>query len=330
MFQKNMSKNFRDILIAIRDFLFSTFNKEFLIFLFFLVLSSAYWLMSVLNETMEREVIIPVQLVGVPKNVIVIGDSALSVRAVVRDKGYALATYKYGEKIRPIKIPFSTYARSTDKVTVNPSELQRIVRDLLYGSSRVVSLKPERLEIPYNFGLRKRVPVKMLGEVKTSDNYYLARVEFQPESVYVYASARLLDSITVAYTVRQNIDNINDTITHNVALKRVNGARYFPSDVKMTLFTDIMTEAVTMVPVTAVNVPAGSILRTFPSQVQVRFVIGASQYKQIDESDFRVEADYATTNEGTADKCQLRLIKTPREARNPMLIQSEVDYLIEQ
>lgn len=155
-------------------------------------------------------------------------------------------------------------------------------------------------------------------------------VDFQPESVYVYASSRLLDSITTAYTVRQNIEEVTDTITRSVPLKRIKGARYSPSEVKMTLFTDIMMEAVTMVPVTAVNLPAGSILRTFPSQVQVRYVIGASQYKQISETDFSVVADYATTEDGTTDKCQLRLMKSPRAARNPMLIQGEVDYLIEQ
>ena len=44
-----------NIMTIVRDLLFGTFNREFLIFLFFLVLSAAYWFMSVLNDTMERE-----------------------------------------------------------------------------------------------------------------------------------------------------------------------------------------------------------------------------------------------------------------------------------
>ena len=37
-----------------RNLLFSMFNKEFLIFLFFLLLSGAFWLVMTLNETYER------------------------------------------------------------------------------------------------------------------------------------------------------------------------------------------------------------------------------------------------------------------------------------
>ena len=47
---------------AIRNFLFSSANKEFLIFLFFLSLSGIFWLMMTLNETYEKEFKLPVRL----------------------------------------------------------------------------------------------------------------------------------------------------------------------------------------------------------------------------------------------------------------------------
>ena len=324
-----MRRNKHDIVTAVRDFLFNTFNKEFLIFLFFLMLSSAYWLMSVLNDTMEREIEIPVQLVNVPKNVIVIGDSAINLKVVVRDKGYAIATYMYGDRIKPVNISFTSYSRS-DKVFVTNLELQKIVRDQLYGSTKLVAIKPDHLDVPYNLGLRKLVPVKLLGNIDTSGNYYLARVEFSPESVYVYASNHLLDSITAVYTSRQNIQEVADTVTRTIPLKRIDGVKFVPSSVKMTLYTDIMTEVTTTIPVSAINVPDGYVLRTFPSQIQVKYVIGASEYKKIDEHDFKVVADYSTTEDGSTPKCQLRLLKFPRTAHNPVLESSEVDYLIEQ
>ena len=79
----------------IRDFLFSIINKEFLIFLFFLVLSTTYWLMSVLNETMEREIIVPVKLSNIPDNAIVLTDETVPLRVTIRDKGYTIAAYLY-------------------------------------------------------------------------------------------------------------------------------------------------------------------------------------------------------------------------------------------
>lgn len=325
-----MSENSHDIKSTVRDFLFGIFNKEFLIFLFFLVLSSAYWLMSVLNDSMEREISVPVQLIGVPKDVVILGDSDISVRVVVRDKGYAVAAYLYGEHIKPAKLPFSVYARSNDKLSINSSELQKIIREQLYGSTRIISLKPDHLDIAFNHGLRKRVPVKMNGKIEMRDDHYLARVEFEPENVYIYASKHLIDSITNVFTVKQNFTGVADTIVRKVSLKQINGVKMVPSEVKMTLYTDIMTKGEVTINVTPINVPPGMILRTFPSQVKVSYVVCASQYNQVNESEFSVVADYASIADGTSDKCQLELVKSPRIVRNATLQVTEVSYLIEQ
>ena len=42
-----------------RDFLLRLLNKEFLVFLFFLLVSTAFWFMTTLNETYEKEIKIP-------------------------------------------------------------------------------------------------------------------------------------------------------------------------------------------------------------------------------------------------------------------------------
>ena len=76
----------RNILKAVRNFLFSSLNKEFLIFLFFLALSGCFWLMMTLNETMEREYDIPVHLVGTPRNAVITGDLPDTVHVTVRDE----------------------------------------------------------------------------------------------------------------------------------------------------------------------------------------------------------------------------------------------------
>ena len=54
-----------------RNFLSRIISKEFLIFLFFLVLSGAFWLVMTLNETYEREFSIPLRMADVPRNVVI-------------------------------------------------------------------------------------------------------------------------------------------------------------------------------------------------------------------------------------------------------------------
>lgn len=298
--------------------------------MFFLVLSSAYWLMSVLNDTMEREVAIPVQLTGVPKNVIILSDNKATAHVVLRDKGYTIATYLYGDKIKPVNISFSTYARGINTCYVAASELQKLIAAQLYGSTKVVSVKPDKIEFLFNYGMFKRVPVRLSGKVRTGENYYLSRLTFIPESVTVYSSRTKLDSIRAIYTTRQNLQNVTDTLKRIVALRSIPETKIVPNSVVMHVFPDIMTEAVALVPVTTQNVPEGSTMRTFPASVQVRYAIGASQYNAVDMSSFSVVADYNTTENGTSAKCNLRLVKAPRTARHPVIMTPQVDYLLEQ
>ena len=44
------------VIVTVRNFLFSRTNGEFLIFLFFLILSGIFWLLMTLNETYEKEI----------------------------------------------------------------------------------------------------------------------------------------------------------------------------------------------------------------------------------------------------------------------------------
>ena len=82
--------SFKSLYQTIRDFLFSNMNKQFLTFLFFLILSGIFWLTITLNETYEREINVPVQVVGIPKNVVLTSPATDTIRATIRDKGWMI------------------------------------------------------------------------------------------------------------------------------------------------------------------------------------------------------------------------------------------------
>lgn len=101
-------KKLQGIFPIVVNFLFSTVNKEFLIFLFFLALSGVFWLMMTLNETYEKEMRIPVHIVNVPQNVVLTSDSVDTVKVSLSDKGFVLLGYMYGDGLRPLKVNFKT------------------------------------------------------------------------------------------------------------------------------------------------------------------------------------------------------------------------------
>lgn len=306
-------------------------NKEFLIFLFFLALSSSFWLLMSLNETYEKEYCIPVTLTGVPHNTVMTGELSDTARIVVRDKGFTLLTYSYGKKFRPLSFRFASYANTQKgKGYVPTADMQRQVLAQLYGSTKLVSVKVEHQDFFFNFGQSKRVAVKMTGKISTSQTYYLANTSISPNVVTIYAHKSLLDSISAIYTLPVNLTNLRDTIHQQVELQQIRGVKVVPSTVKVSLYPDILTEESMEVPITAVNMPEGKTLRTFPAKVNVRFTVGARVFRTIKPEMFRVVADYKDIEKQADEKCPLQLVKWPRNVSRARLEISHVDYLIEQ
>ncbi|MBP3219707.1 MAG: YbbR-like domain-containing protein [Prevotella sp.] len=313
----------------VRNFLSTIVNKEFLIFLFFLSVSGLFWLVITVTETYEREFSVPLRLVNVPKDIVVTSEVDDTVKVTIRDKGYILLAYKYTLTDDPISIDYKLHAPKDEKSTVSTSELQKLIYQQLYKSSRIISLKPDRLVYYFTRGKSKTVPLRLNGRIVMGQSHYVSRIVFSPERVDVYARKSLLDSIHYAFTENMVISNLTDTIVRTVALKKVLGAKFVPSEVKVTIYPDILTEANVEVPITAVNMPEGKTLRTFPSRVKVLFVTGVGNVRNISANQFRVEADYSDIEAHPSEKCSLSIVGIPQGVRNPRLEISEVDYLIE-
>ncbi len=315
----------------VRNFLFSSANREFLTFFFFLVLSTIFWLMTALNETYEREIGVPAYLVNIPKNVVVTSDMEDTVRVTVRDKGFALLAYTYGEGIRPINVNFqSAITRQSGYGVVSSQELMKMINQRFSGSSKIVQVKPDRLDFHYNYGLSRQVSVKMAGHVVPGKSFYLARTRFWPEKVTVYGSKQALDSLRFVKTVPINITNFNDTVLRTVALETIKGVKIVPNTVRIGLYPDILTEENIEVPITAINMPEGKVLRTFPQRVTVNFIVGASMFRSISPEQFAVVVDYNEIIDHPSDKCSIHLRETPQGVRNARLKMTQVDYLIEE
>ena len=317
----------RNILKAVRNFLFSGLNKEFLIFLFFLALSGAFWLMMTLNETMEREFKIPVRLTGVPRNAVMTGELVDTVRVTIKDKGFTLVTYDF----RPLTFRFSSYAdEDTGEGVVPVADVQKQVLSQMYGSSKLLQLKPGKFDFYFTYGSSKKVPVVFRGKITTHKSYYLAHTEFNPSMVTVYANKQQLDQLQAVEIEPFNYRNLQDTIRQMVKIKKIRGVKIVPPMVRISVYPDVLTEESVEVPVTAINMPPGMVLRTFPSKVTVRFTIGASLFRTIKPSLFKVVVDYEELAANPSDKCTLQLRSVPRSVSKASLEMDRVDYLLEQ
>lgn len=320
-----------DFLRSCKNFLFSNANREFLIFLFFFAVASIFWLLMTLNETYEQEIRVPIHYANVPKTVVMTSSETDTVRVTIRDKGITLLSYMYGDVLQHISVDFKAHAHQNSTGDVPGSELTKRLNARLAASSKLVSIKPDHLTFYYNYGEKKRVPVKWRGNVTPEDLYFISGVELEPDSVTIYASHSKLDSISTIYTEVLNYTDFRDTLTVNARLQKIAGVKMLPDAITLRFLTDVLTEeSFDDISVVGINMPKGKILRTFPAKVSVKFVTGVKTYQTLSKGEFVVVADYKEIINNPSPKCNIYLKGVPSGVSRTTLGTKQVDYLIEE
>jgi hypothetical protein len=318
---------------SIGNFLFSRANREFLLFLCFLALSGVFWLMIRLNETYEVEVLIEVDYANVPKKSVITSGDTDTLHVTISDKGFNIVPYKHGKARRNVSVDFPHYAKmyGSGVATVPNSDLQTLVLGKLPASAKLVSVKPDKLQFYYSNGSMKRVPVLWHGNVKPQGQFFVADTRITPDSVTVYASQQMLDSISAIYTEELNYNDFRDSLNITTMLTSKPGMKVVPNRVSISFFTDVLTEGeIKGVRIEGVHMPEGKMLRTFPSKISVRFVTGMKRYQSLTADDFRVVADYNEFSQSLSSKCNLILMNQPEGISKVRLEMEQVDYLIEE
>ena len=314
----------------IKDFLLSDKSREFLIFLFFFLIASGFWLIQTLNNDYEAEFSIPVRMKDVPNNIVLTSEPPSELRVRVKDKGTVLLNYMLGKSFFPVNLSFPDYKGQNNHVKIFASEFEKKILSQLNASSKILSIKPDTLDYIYSTGKSKLVPVHFQGKVTAGLQYYVSDTICSPDSVLVYAPAGILDTITTAYTQEVNLENISDTIRQRVALDNKKGVKFVPASVELTFPVDIYTEKTVEVPLRGINFPADKVLRAFPSKVQITFQVGLKRFRSIKASDFVINVSYEELLKLGSDKYTVKLKSAPRGINQIRIVPEQVDFLIEQ
>lgn len=305
-------------------------SKQILIFLFFLVLSGVFWLFLTLNESYEQEIKVIYKIKGIPKNVVLTSHEIDTIRVTIRDKGWVILRYLYND-YRSVNINYKNYDRGNGSGIASSSEIKRLIAKQLETSTIVNSIKPDRLEFFYNNGERKRVPVRWAGRVIPEQLYFISHVQYMPDSVDIYSSREKLDSIKVIYTEALNYAGFRDTLIVDCKLSHQKDVKVVPENIRIGFYTDVLTEeSIDGVPIRAINMPEGKVLRTFPPKVKIHFITGVSQFRTLRPEDFIVIADYKEISQHPSEKCNIYLKTVPHGISRATLETKKVDYLIEE
>ena len=304
-------------------------NKQLLTFALFFAISSLFWLFVTLNENIREELSLPIKLINVPENVVITTELPTDIQVSAIGKGGTMLLYKFKNDRQTIIIDFKAFANNTGRIVVSSTEILKQVAAALPSGLQVIDVRPKQIECYYNYGEKKRVPVRLLGELKANTNFFVTQVINKPDSVTVFARKEILDTITAAYTTPLFLHNLADTTHTSIAFQHIRGAKFVPAKAGITIIADRLVEKTVAVPVQQVNFPATKVLRTFPASVNITFQVGMSQYRNITADNFVIVLHYEDLLLSSSSHYRLSLKSLPPGVRNARISPEEVEYVIE-
>lgn len=299
-------------------------------FLFFLTISTLFWFMTTLNDTYETDIVVDMKLDNVPERVVITEDLPDNFKMTVRDKGFNLLRYILMSEIEPLHLSFNNYSGKDGHGGVTVAEIQKIMRQHISESTKIVAVKADHWDFYYTYGEHRKLPVLFNGQVKAKPDYYVVQTSVSPDSVVVYASEKAFDTITAIYTEPCIMDGISTSMKFPQRLQHVYGAKISKSDsVNVNITVDRLTELTISVPVKAVNWPDDVLIKTFPARVDVRVSVGMSSMGNVKPELFNVVVDYKDMPKNTHERFPLKMTMQPKGIVKAYLKSTEIDYIIE-
>ena len=305
-------------------------DRDFLVFLVFLVVSIIFWFMQSIQETTEVSLSYKLKIEDLPKDVVYTSDLPSEISVTYTSKGWNAFYYKFMlNDTYEVRIPFKEVNQKSGKILLDANVLKRaVMKDKPQGMT-FKSTSPNKIEVYYSNGQHKRVPVIFNGRISTTAGRYLCGTILHPDSVDIYAPKHIYGSINSVKTENFTFNELEDTLHTRLALLVPRGAKAIPDSIDAEVCVDIFTDKTLQVPIYSENVPNNKIMRTFPLKATVTFLVSATLYESITPSDFLLVVDYKDAIAGSK-RCKLDIRQQPDHIRHLRVSPETVEYVIEQ
>lgn len=303
----------------------SSRGHNFIVFSVFLVIATFLWWVTALNDEGQSDVRMPVRITNVPDSVTIVSNVPATVTAGVRARGSQLIKYSWS-KTPVFNIDFRLY-RDGNYLKLSDTDIKSIARQTL-GVGSVVVVSPDSLNLAFTSQPPVVLPVTLDYSATPGPQVTLVgKPVVSPDSVKVYTLPHHSVDVASITTEPVKFSSINESVTRRVRLITPPNSRIIPDSIEVTVNVESLIFKTRRVAIEPVNVPAGHRLITFPSQVEVMYMIPVSDYVD-SEPRIRVVADYNSISP-VSGKVRLRVAEASDMLQNVHLASDSIEYIIE-
>ncbi|MCW3788094.1 YbbR-like domain-containing protein [Plebeiibacterium sediminum] len=310
-------------------------NRDLLVFLVFLLLSTGLWFLNALRKDFVTTIEYPVKYSEFPEDFILLGEPQTQVQIKIRSLGYNLLPYHFGKVIAPEDLHVSAFKRmrkgNAEGAYVLTRDLKNVFTKNLTNGIDLLEIYPDTLFVLFEKKERKTVPVKFQSQLKFKPQYYQSgQIKIKPDSVEISGPSTIIDTVQYVYTENKVFEELSDSLIRNISLVAEDKLKVTPGRVVLTIPVEAYTEKVLTIPLKTINVPDSLRLKCFPSEIKVSFTVAVSKFNDVTSADFNALVDFNTNTSSTLpDRLKVKITDMPQGVKNVDYSPLFVDCLFE-
>lgn len=304
----------------------SSRGRDLLIYLLFLCVAFVFWLAMSLDTEIQREYEVPVEVENKPDSITLIGHLPRSISVGVMGKGYQLLRYSWGA-MPPLKVRMTDYLSSQGMFEMSKVKIDTKVRDYFGNSVQIMSIRPDSIKVPYTTMPGVKLRLKVNTDLQPNIQCIISgHITATFDSVRVYSLNGVPSSIKYIETEPIIAHNLKDTTRFEVKIKQLPGMYISPERVTVTVPVEPLIAKKLTVPVSVSNLPESTDMITFPSKVEVSYLVPMSYYNE--DCPIKVFVDY-TQHRTSSSRLKLHHSLVPDIYRDLVINPDSVEYIIE-
>lgn len=319
-----MKEKLRDIFNHISSSLRSNRGKDVLTYLMFVAVAFVFWVFMSLDNEVQRDFDIPLEITEIPDSVTLISAPPASVAVSVKGKDSQLLRHLWG-KMSALKFKWRDNV-SDNLLLVPTGRMDSRLREYFGSGIEIVSCRPDSLSIPFTTQPGVKVKLLVQSDIHPNLQYIAGQPYADVDSVTLYSVSDIPHNLKAVSTEPIVKSGLKDTARYEVKVKPISGIRIVPDKVTVTVPVEPLIARKSMASVITQGVPEGKHLITFPSKIEVTYLVPMSAYN--DEYPIKAFVEYADTKK-PGNKIPVTLSIMPSIYHNVSFSPESVEYIIE-
>jgi len=311
-------------------------NRNFAVFLFFLLLSFIFWFINALSKDIDGIIKYPVRYINFPKDLALVNELPDKLSLDVKGHGYSVLKARIRGNKTPLVIDVGNSGLSIRQNTaeldfyISSFNLKESFKRQLKADFIINSIYPDSLNFIFDKIIKKKVPVNPDIKVNPERQFMVSgNIVCEPDSVEIAGPRALIDTIMFVKTEYHEFNQVDDWVTKNLDIESIRKVGISHKKVEITVPVEQFTEEKININIRILNKPDTADVKLFPDMVSINFNIALSDYNRIQETPLEAVVDMKDLDVRTVERLKVELVNLSPFISSVRYTPKQVEYIIE-